>query len=246
LISPGSSFREDRSAALSSIGAVLFDVDGTLYAQPPLRLVMMCEMGLVCGMRALHGGARVPRIIATFRRMREELRAEAVDEHLERRQHEVVAARLQCDCDEVERIVEEWIYRRPLKWMSLCRRAGVLELLEWLDRKRVPRGILSDYPAHDKLEALGVGNRFDVVLSAVDPDVGVFKPHPQGFIAAARKLGVAPDRVLYVGDRLDVDAAGAAAAGMRCAVLTRTRVTQPGVIGVRDFRELQRVLAPLC
>lgn len=207
---------------------------------------MLGEMALMCASRALTGGARVPNVVATFRRTREQLRAAAAHETLERRQYEVVADTLQCSCDEVERIVQEWIYERPLKWLSMCRRAGVLELLDWLQARGVPRGIFSDYPAHDKLRALGLGDRFDVVLSAVDPGIGVFKPHPRGFIAAAEKWGVAPQRVLYVGDRLDVDAAGAVAAGMQCAVLTRTRVSTPGVIGVRDFRELQRVLDPIC
>lgn len=217
-----------------------------MYAQLPMRLAMMGEMGLICGMRALTGGARVPNIVATFRRIREELRAEPPHDGLDRRQYEAVAASLQCGRDEVERTVDEWIHRRPLKWLSICRRAGVIELLEWLARKRVPCGILSDYPAHDKLEALGLRDRFDVVLSAVDPDIGVFKPHPRGFMVAARRWGVAPERVLYVGDRLDVDAAGAAAAGMPCAVLTRTPFTKAGVVRVRNLRELQRVLEPIC
>jgi FMN phosphatase YigB (HAD superfamily) len=246
LISPASFVRDGRSAAPSSIDAVLFDLDGTLYAQLPLRLAMMSEMGLVCGMRALTGGARVPNVVATFRRVREELRAEAPHDGLDRRQYEVVAENLQCRCDDVERIVDEWVYRRPLKWLSICRRAGVLELLEWLARKRVPRGIFSDYPAHDKLEALGLRDKFDLVLSAVDPDIGVFKPHPRGFMVAARRWGIAPERVLYVGDRLDVDAVGAAAAGMPCAVLTRTPFSKAGVVGVRNLRELQRVLEPIC
>jgi putative hydrolase of the HAD superfamily len=50
-------------------------------------------------------------------------------------------------------------------------------------------------------------------------DVNAFKPHPRGFLAAAERWGLAPDSILYVGDRPEVDAVGAAAAGMRCVVI---------------------------
>ena len=239
-------FPDATTSASRSIDAVLFDLDGTLYSQLPLRLAMMGEMGVVCATRALQGGARVPHVVATFRRMREQLRTNNGHAALHQRQYQIVADRLQCSCDEVERIVDEWIYRRPLKWLSLCRRAGVVELLDWLESRGVPRGVFSDYPAHDKLEALGLRDRFDPILSAVDPEIGAFKPDPRGFVAAARKWGLRPENVLYVGDRLDVDAAGAAAAGMRCALLARSRDEGPGVLCVSDFRELQRVLEPLC
>ena len=50
-------------------------------------------------------------------------------------------------------------------------------------------------------------------------------PDCQGFIALQDGLnsiwGLAPNEVLFVGDRSDVDATGAAAAGMHCAIVGR-------------------------
>jgi len=58
------------------IRAVLFDVDGTLYHQPPLRLLMAGELGTASWVR--HAPWNVPRLwrmLSVFRDVREELRA---------------------------------------------------------------------------------------------------------------------------------------------------------------------------
>jgi FMN phosphatase YigB (HAD superfamily) len=226
---------------MSRIRAVLFDVDGTLYAQWPVRLAMALEMAAVSAATALSGGLRVPRVIAAFRTTRESLRTESDGRPIVQRQYAAVAEALGCSPDDVQRIVEDWMYRRPLKWLRYCRRRGVVGVLDWLDGRGLAKGVLSDYPAHDKLAALGLGDRFDVVMSTVDPDIDAFKPSPRGFALAASRWGLEPSTVLYVGDRPDVDVAGARAAGMPCAVLTR-RPVAPDAIRIGRLSELERVL----
>lgn len=228
----------------SAIRAVLFDLDGTLYAQLPVRVAMAGEMAIASAPAVFSQGLRVPRVIATFRKTREQLRDEPDGgPAIVTRQYAAVAERLHYSTEEVERIVDEWMYRRPLKWLRYFRRSGLVGLLDWLERRGLRRGVLSDYPAHDKLTALGLSGRFDLVLSSLDADVNAFKPNPRGFLAAARKWDLDPFEVLYVGDRIDVDVPGARAAGMPCAVLTTRRV-DPGVIGIRNLAELKRVLDP--
>ena len=80
-------------------------------------------------------------------------------------------------------------------------------------------GVFSDYPPHAKLRALGVADAFSLVLCASDPDIGAFKPTRAGFWCACERWGLPPREVLMVGDRPDVDAAGAAAAGMPCVII---------------------------
>jgi FMN phosphatase YigB (HAD superfamily) len=72
-----------------------------------------------------------------------------------------------------------------------------------------------------KLEALGLDRWFSFVLSAHDPEINVFKPHPRGFVRAAELWRLDPDQVLVVGDRVDVDGEGARAAGMDCVIVGR-------------------------
>jgi HAD superfamily hydrolase (TIGR01549 family) len=234
----------DERLERSAIRAVLFDLDGTLYAQLPLRIAISCEMAIASFGALFSQGLRVPRVIATFRKTREQLRGEHDGgPPIVTRQYAATAARVHRSTDEVEQIVDEWMYRRPLKWLRYCRRRGLVELLDWLERRGLRKGVLSDYPAQAKLTALGLSGRFDLLVSSIDPDVNAFKPNPRGYLTAAMKWGLDPSEVLYVGDRIDVDAPGARAAGMPCAVLTRRRV-DPDVIGIRSLAQLKTILDP--
>lgn len=62
-----------------------------------------------------------------------------------------------------------------------------------------------------KLAACGLA---DVPVLVTVETFGFGKPDPRVFQEGARLLGVEPDRAAYVGDELDVDALGAAAAGL--------------------------------
>ena len=228
------------------IRAVLFDVDGTLYAQLPLRVAMACELVLA---QANPARMRRPNTLVTiraFRRVREAMRHQDAPRSIDTDQYQHVARLLGCAESDVRGAVDEWIYRRPLKWLRWVRRPGLLPLLDHLQATRTRCGVFSDYPAGDKLAALGVSRHFDLALSAVDPEIEAFKPHPRGFIRACEKWGLSPGEVLYVGDRADVDGAGATAAGMRYALLgRRCRTTSHGWV-VRNFEELKRVISAHC
>jgi putative hydrolase of the HAD superfamily len=58
-------------------------------------------------------------------------------------------------------------------------------------------------------------------------EVGAAKPDPAIFGAACARLGLAPERVAYVGDRLATDAEAAAAAGLHGIWLNRTADPAP-------------------
>jgi putative hydrolase of the HAD superfamily len=106
-------------------------------------------------------------------------------------------------------------------------------------------GVLSDYPAATKLAALGVADRFPLVLCSTDPEIRALKPNPRGFLIACKRWGLSPGEVLMVGDRVDVDAAGASAAGMPCVIVgrgTRSRTDSAEVLFVPSLERLRRVL----
>ncbi|WP_210508955.1 HAD family hydrolase [Naasia sp. SYSU D00057] len=70
-----------------------------------------------------------------------------------------------------------------------------------------------------KLDAMLLSSRMDVVVAS--GDVGVTKPDRRIFELACERLGVAPGKAAYVGDRLRTDAMGAAAAGLTGVWLDR-------------------------
>jgi HAD superfamily hydrolase (TIGR01549 family) len=204
------------------VAAVLMDVDGTLYYQPLLRLFMLGEL-LVSPLRlrSVHRVYKIVRIIREFRRVREELRC-AVPQGvvLQECQFNMTAARVRVTEDEVKRTIDEWIFTRPLKYLRICRRRGLIAAVDALEAAGVTLGVFSDYPVADKLRAMGMERRFTAQLSATDPEINAFKPDPKGFLRACEILGVDPAEVVYVGDRPEVDAAGALAAGMPCVILS--------------------------
>jgi HAD superfamily hydrolase (TIGR01509 family) len=95
-------------------------------------------------------------------------------------------------------------------------------------RGRVRIGLCSNFShsetAQRVLERAGLWAAFDAVL--VSDACGWRKPRREIFDAVVSQLGVAPGDTLHVGDSLRADVAGARAAGLRTAWITR-RVSDP-------------------
>ncbi len=198
------------------IRAVLFDLDGTLYRQTPMRALMAVELAAL-GFRRPTVAPAHWRALRAYRRAQEVLRetgGASASRQLEWAAHRAGIAQA-----ELASLVDEWMVRRPLKYLRACLAPGLLHLLDLLERRGIPMGVFSDYPADAKLSALGLAGRFTVVLCAADPAVGAFKPDPRGFLVACDRLGAPPHEVLMVGDRADTDGAGARAAGMPCVIV---------------------------
>jgi HAD superfamily hydrolase (TIGR01549 family) len=204
---------------------VLFDVDGTLYHQQRLRACMALELAAASlTLRSIASAARVTRILRTYRTIHEDMRLRSIRGiSLAEFQLAETAARLGISPQEVSAVVTEWMLRRPLKYLRWCRRSGLVPRLDELRRLGVHLGVLSDYPAREKLVSLGVAGSFMHVLCTTDAEINALKPDPRGFRRACELWNLTPQEVLYVGDRPDVDARGAVAAGVRCAVVGRRR-----------------------
>lgn len=93
--------------------------------------------------------------------------------------------------------------------------ADATALLDTLEAAGCPVGALSNSSRElsvAKLDRLGLAARLPLLASP--EDLGYGKPDPRVFHLACRRLGSAPERTAYVGDERDVDAEGAAAAGL--------------------------------
>lgn len=94
-------------------------------------------------------------------------------------------------------------------------------LLESLRERGLKLGLVSNavdppWLLHRDLERLGVAERLDAAVFS--SEVGRRKPDPAIFERALELLGgIAPENVLFVGDRLATDVAGARALGMTTA-----------------------------
>ncbi len=104
----------------------------------------------------------------------------------------------------------------------------VAPCLARLRAAEVPVGVVSNSDGpyqRRKLVAAGLG---ELVAGAVfSGDVGVSKPAPEIFRAGAEGLGLAPEDVVYVGDRWATDAVGALSAGLGAVWVNRLGLERP-------------------
>lgn len=201
---------------LPSAKAIIFDVDGTLYDPRKLRLCMMCKMTLELMKHTF--SINELKILWHFRKAREK-NASHIGQNIEKLQFKWAADKLKASNKKVECVVQEWIFKKPLRYMAFCRYPGVLELFSELKKRNIRIGVFSDYPSIHKLTALGL--EADAVVSATDPDVDRLKPDPKGLFAVASKLKVSIKDCILIGDRDDRDGECARRAGISYLILNR-------------------------
>ncbi|GGY80574.1 HAD family hydrolase [Streptomyces nitrosporeus] len=105
--------------------------------------------------------------------------------------------------------------------------------------------VLSNSSIHNqdrKLRALGVRDRFEAVVCAVE--LGVAKPAAAAFHAACEAIALDPHEVAYVGNEPDIDAGGAVAAGLTGIWLDREgQGGRPELARIGSLDELPGLLA---
>lgn len=162
--------------------AVVFDMDGLMLDSE--RAIVAC-----LAQAAREAGHDLPH--ALWLRMvgnSEAVCRALLDERIGAARREALLARSQALYDEV---VDAGMPHRP----------GIVELLDFLAEKRVPRAVATSTRrplAVRKLWAAGLLPRFDAVCTS--SDVEHPKPAPDVYLLAASKLGVAPARCLVLED----------------------------------------------
>lgn len=214
--------------------AWLVDLDGTLYRARPLKAAMAVEL-------ALRGRRAIP-VIREFRRQHEETRSAPLDRERSKhsgaeastasstvgstrsgsarsspydRQIEQTARQLGLPSEDVRAVVERWMIVRPCAYLTRFRRAALLAEIGKFREAGGRTALVSDYPARAKLAAVGAADLFDAVIANGEPGgPRHLKPDPEGYLLAADRLGVPPERCLVIGDRDDADGVAARSAGM--------------------------------
>ena len=207
---------------MGTLKAILFDIDGTLYRQRPLRARMLAELLKYTLINPLEG-ARALHVLRVFRRMREALREVTPrPSGLDLLQYRVAAEKAGVSEEKVRAIVRRWVLEAPLRHLYPCRYRGMAALLGHCREKGIRLGAFSDYPAAEKIDALGLSPFFELYLCSTDAGIDAFKPDPAGILAACRTWELPPADVAYVGDRADIDGRSAASAGTQFFHLKET------------------------
>jgi HAD superfamily hydrolase (TIGR01509 family) len=136
------------------------------------------------------------------------------------------------------RLIEE----RPLL------KAGVIELLDWLDAHQIPRAIATSSQhvyVQRNLAKHDLTGRFDVIVAHGDCEFG--KPHPAPFLAAAHRLDADPARCLALEDSFN-GVRAATAAGMMTIMVPDLLEPTPAIREVcvaiaRDLHHVREILS---
>jgi putative hydrolase of the HAD superfamily len=116
--------------------------------------------------------------------------------------------------------VEQLIYRGwEAHFAKIKLYPHVRETLDDLRRGGLKLALLSDFPPEQKIKHLGLdGGLWDLVLCS--EVLGALKPDAVPFQELIRRLDMEPSRILYVGNSVSYDIKGAKAAGCRAALIS--------------------------
>lgn len=191
----------------------VFDLDGTLYDQPKLRLIMAMRLMLYYMCHPVSVNELF--ILQHFRKVKDTWTGGSAEEDI----YKKVADDKKTFPDKVAGIVKRWIYDNPLSALpAVCD----MRLVRWIgdlrqDGKTVV--VLSDYPTKDKLDAMGV--EVDGQYGPDDKRINELKPSPKGLQVIMDDYGISREEVIMIGDRDEKDGECARAAGIDSLILNR-------------------------
>lgn len=112
--------------------------------------------------------------------------------------------------------------------------------LDVLASRGIQLGIVSNWDDRLRplLDGLGLSKYFEAII--ISCEVGFPKPSPVIFEHASKKLGMAPQLILHVGDRTDHDVAGAKSAGFQSVLLERGAEEAKREGKIRSLAQLER------
>jgi putative hydrolase of the HAD superfamily len=198
-----------------NLGAVAFDLDGTLY--PNYRLNIRLVPFILRHFPLLLAFGRARNLLRGKGKTREPI---LPGEDFYTAQARLMAACLpKGDAAALREQTFRLIYRR---WERLFSRIKlyphVRETLETLRRNGLKLALLSDFPPEEKLRRLNLTDPWDLVLCS--EVLGSLKPDILPFHELARRLDMEPSRILYVGNSVSYDIRGAGAAGFKTALIS--------------------------
>ncbi|WP_375003550.1 HAD family hydrolase [Aeromicrobium sp. CTD01-1L150] len=213
---------------MTTPGAVLWDLDGTIVDTEPLWMAQEAELAAEHGVEwtqqdglALVGNALITSAEYIRERIGSDLRPEQIVERL------------------VGRLADS--LRGTIPW-----RPGARELIEALDEAGVPQALVTMSYA-EIAEPVAQALPFGAVVTGDSVTHG--KPHPEPYLRAAQMLGVDPARCLAIEDSATGAASAEAAGCLVLAVphmvdipLTPRRVARDGLGGV-DVQALRSLWA---
>lgn len=190
----------------STYDGYILDVDGTLYDQRRVRLAMLCRLASHYLRHPLQ--LREGLALYRFRRLREmpAWKDSSFDELFAELEKSVRLPAARC-----AQVIRYWMFQVPLDLLESFAYRDVISFVNGEHGRGKRVIVYSDYPAEEKLDVLGLccDSMYVFGRGGVDEQ----KPSPRVMERILRETALAPDGLLYVGDRDEKDGASAKLAG---------------------------------
>lgn len=201
----------------------IFDLDGTLYSMKKMHRVMALRLLLYYGLRPWK-----IKELWTIRKFRIFRYRDKYTEVTTELVCEAIAKEMGITAQRVQDVIYKWMFMEPLKVISGVAYIDVLKFLQMAHEEGCKIIIYSDYPAEDKLKAMGV--KADLVfVPFVSDGIKEVKPSRKSMEYIMGNITVHPNKVLYVGDRDDKDGVSAEFAQIDYMDINKFRATYLGV-----------------
>ena len=186
----------------SKIDGMIFDVDGTLYAQKQVRIGMLFR--LVSYYMCRPHRLRELLSLQKFRKMREdpEWKNAGMDALCTE-----IGREYELPFDRVRKTIHYWMFKNPLDLLERYAYRDVIDFSNRLHAEGRHIYIYSDYPAEDKLLAMGM--EFDRLFYYGQAEIREQKPSRTAMEYILSQIDCSPNRMIYVGDRDEKDMASA-------------------------------------
>ena len=185
---------------LDKVKAVLFDLDGTLYDLKKMQKIMRKK--ILLHLISKPWRYREILIVYHFRKDRKKAAGSFVPD-LQTTQYRWLQRRYDLSLEELEAIVQKWMFDLPLKHLKALAFPSLYPFLDLLSDKKIPFGVHSDLPIGKKLEVLGINPNHQ--SDACSEELNVLKPHPGGIMKFSKQTGIPTEEILVLGDKKKLD-----------------------------------------
>ncbi len=198
--------------------AYIFDMDGTLYYQRPLRMRMFLCMA---GFYLTHPLRwKEPFMVRDYRKLREN-EALLKKENWKDLIRNTLSDKYHVEKSRLQETINFWMQEKPLEYIKNYQDKTLKHFIEQLQASGKKIIIYSDYPAGKKAASLGING-----VQIYDPEespIRFLKPDPQGLLLILKENRLEKERSLMIGDRYEKDGICAENAGIDHLILKRTR-----------------------
>ena len=230
------------------LDALLFDVDDTLYSTTAFSLVARrrsIQAMIAAGLRVTEeeGFAELMEVVAEF--------SSNYSHHFERLLDRLGPTSY-AGRNPAMLVAAGIVAYHGTKWEGMRLLADVAETLEQLHAAGIRMGVLSaglQLKQAEKLVRLGAAHYFDPLAIFFTDQLGISKPNPKLFTKACEAMELAPERGLYIGDRLEHDVMPANSIGLRTVLYGGahgkyggTNEAAPADHALMDMRDLIPIL----